>query len=110
MPSCSLIPGQPNKAIAVDHTSAGVLDLITGSWIATKPLSYSRWGGTTAAIGSKVYAAAGGPSYGIYTNFIEEYDYDTNSWTVIKDTTTTMRGNTITLTIPAAIFNCIGTP
>ena len=91
-----LIVGSENE----DQSSAARFNIESGTWTSLGSTTNPRNGTSLVTLGKQVFAIDGHAG-----NVVEEFDYDTNSWTSVSHNLMTWRnGHQTAIAVPAEMF------
>lgn len=76
----------------------------SNSWKRTADTNYPKYGSSLVTVGSRVIALPGIDSAGVVKNYVEEFDYETKTWTVLDAKLKQGRSGYAALSVPALMF------
>jgi hypothetical protein len=110
---CILLPSDEILVVGsegyLNYTSAALYDIKANSWKELPKTTYCRDGASLVILGSRIFAMDGR-----YNNTVEEFDYDTSSWSLVAAELITHRGGSQdVIALPAEMFQhlpggCVG--
>jgi len=90
-----------------------IYDMGSNSWKRTADTNYPKYGTSLVTVGSRVIALPGTDSAGVVMNYVEEFIYETKTWTVLNPKLKQARSGYAALSVPAMMFKdmpggCVG--
>ena len=110
-PGCAVIPMQSNTILiagsSVNPRVASVFDMMGKQWELTENMTYGHFKTDLIALGSRVFVLGGSQVDGTEQQTVEEYNYLSRTWSVVKVGLLGPRTFSRSISLPDNLFNGI---